>query len=670
MNIVQQAPEAATQLKRLEHLLSKVTDRSLRIELEREISKLRMNKKFGLVFEEHLPEHVRLYHLPIMIGSKVVRRHGKGDEVYDVINIKGQSIRLSHEINGNEEDAKLNEIVVIKKFGEPIYPSLIPVDSVTRAKEKSYHSIINAENFHALQLLLYSYEGKFDVIYIDPPYNTGARDWKYNNNYIDNNDQFRHSKWLSMMKRRLLIAKKLLKPDGVLIVAIDDNEVHNLTLLLKDSFKERSLEKVIIVHHPQGNNGINVWATHEYALFATPNGQKSLFGYKHEMKEEYWSLRRSGTGAGNWRHGRPKMFYAILVDEQNKKIIGVGDEIGRDEKYPTGKTKEGYKMIYPLDDSGGERVWRYGRETMIEKIAKGEIVLRGKGTSSLAVAAPPRTHTPIFSVWNDPKYNAGTAGANLLTNIMGNANAFPFPKSVYTVQDCIGAACRDKPEALILDFFAGSGTTLHATCLLNSEDDGARRCILVTNNEVGEKKAKEMMEKEIYPGNPKFDKYGICESVTWPRSKYIVNGKRDDGSELEGEYINGKSLAEGFHENIQYFQLDYLDPNDVAYREKLNDILPMLWMSAGSVGMYESIKKKEAWFFPKNSNYAVLTDESKFASFKKIIKESPNISYVFLVTDSEDAFRDMCNNLPSMIKSKMLYRSYLENFRINVPQEI
>lgn len=655
---------------RLDYLLSQIKDPALRNELERETSKIRMNKKFGLVFEEHLPEHVRLYHLPIKAGVKVVKRDGRGDDVFIVQSVKGKNAMITHEIDGHFEEIDQTELVVIKKFEEPVYPSLIPVDSVTRDKTKPYHTIINAENFHALELLLYSYEGMVDVIYIDPPYNTGARDWKYNNNYVDSNDSYRHSKWLSMMKRRLLIATRFLKSDGVLIVAIDENEQNTVSLLLRELCIERDLEKVIVVHHPQGNNGINLWTTHEYALFTVPKARKSLFGYKHEMKEEFWSLRRSGTGAGNWRSGRPKMFFAIHIDEKKRKIIGVGEELGREEKYQTGHTKEGYKMLYPIDEKGGERIWRYGRETMIEKIQRGEIVIKGRDCTSLAVAAPPRSHTPIFSVWDAPQYNAGTAGANLLTNIMGNRNTFPFPKSLYTVQDCIGAACRDRPHALILDFFAGSGTTLHATALLNAEDDGNRRCILVTNNEVGEKKANELAEQGIQPGMEEYEKHGICESVTWKRCKYAVNGKRDDGTILEGEYLNGRKMSDGFAENIQYFKLDYLDPNDIEYRHKLADILPILWLSAGCKGAYHALKKAEDWFMPEESAFAVLIEESKFTAFKDSLSKRKDVTHVFLVTDSEEAFRDMCKRLPSSIETKMLYRSYLENFRINIPHDL
>jgi len=136
----------------------------------------------------------------------------------------------------------------------------------------------------------------------------------------------------------------------------------------------------------------------------------------------------------------------------------------------------------------------------------------------------------------------------MVRNIVGRE--FPFPKSLYAVQDCLKAIVRNKKDALILDFFAGSGTTLHATCLLNCEDDGNRRCILVTNNEVKESSAKTLNEQGYFPGDIEFEREGICETITWPRSKYVINGFRDDGTELSGEYLNGRKFNQGFDDNI------------------------------------------------------------------------------------------------------------------------
>ncbi|MFH1444686.1 MAG: DNA methyltransferase [Candidatus Peregrinibacteria bacterium] len=653
---------------RLDYLLSRVTEADLRAGLERETAKLRMNRKFGLVFEEHMPEHVRLYQLPITVGAKVVRREGKGDDVFNVIDLKKGQAHLSHEIDGHWEDTKVDELVVIKKFGEPMYPSLVPVERITRGKEKPYHSVINAENFHALQLLLYCYEGKLDVIYIDPPYNTGAHDWKYNNNYVDSNDQYRHSKWLSMMKRRLILAKRLLTSNGVLIVAIDDYEMFHLGPLIEDIYKEYVIETAVVDHHPQGGGGTNISRTHEYAIFCIPKGT-TLVGNETAEDEDEWSLIRSGTATNNYRVGRPNSFYAILVDPESGKPVDVGPALGGSERYPKGKTAEGLIRCYPLDAQGRERVWRYTRDPMLTKIREKKIIRTEKGTFKVIVDRKEK-RDPIFSNWYGSAYNAGTHGTSMLADILGADNSFSYPKSLYTVESCIGAVCRNNPHALILDFFAGSGTTLHATCYLNSSDKGSRQCILITNNEVDEKVVKELVSKGIYPGDPRYEKRGICESVTWPRCSFSVRGKRDNGAPLPGEYINGRKMSEGFMENIQYFHLDYLDPNDVAYREKLTDILPMLWLVAGAKGGLESPKKNDQWFIPKKSPFAVLLQETAFAGFKEAIAKCENLKYVFIVTDSEEAYREMCQCLPQKLKTKMLYKSYLENFRINTSHNL
>ncbi len=666
-------PDITTQLAdkpyaRLDYLLGKVPDPVLRSELDREVGKLRMNKKFGLVFEEHLPEHIRLYHLPVSIGAKVVLRDGRGDAVFAVEAVSKTKATIRHEIEGSTQEAALKDLVVIKKFGEPVFPSLLPVDRVERSKDKPWHTIINAENFHALQLLLYAYEGMVDVIYIDPPYNTGARDWKYNNNYVDDNDLYRHSKWLSMMKRRLVLAKRLLSKNGVLIVAIDDYEMFHIGPLIEELFKEYQIETAVVDHHPQGGGGTDLSRTHEYAIFCVPK-DTILVGNETAEEEDEWSLMRSGTATNNYRVGRPNSFFAILVDPKKGVPVDVGPALAGGERYPKGSTENGLLRCYPIDGQGRERVWRYTRDSMLEKIRDKKIIRTEKGTFKVIVDRKEK-RDPIFSNWYGSAYNAGTHGTSLLAGILGNGNSFSYPKSLYSVESSIGAVCRNNPSALILDFFAGSGTTLHATSYLNTGDEGQRRCILVTNNEVEEAKAKELAKKNIFPSDKKYEAHGICESVTWPRCKFAVNGRRDDKTKLSGEYLSGRKLNDGFQENIQYFRLDYLDPNDIEYREKLSDVLPILWLTAGAVGAYEGLEKDGRWLIAPKSPYAVLMKEEHFASFLKEVKKRTDITHIFLVTDAEESYRDMCAVLPAKVTPKMLYRSYLQNFRINIPHDV
>src|SRR5579862_9811880 len=252
----------------IEDLIKQIADSSLRELLTAEVARLKATKRFGLVFEEHLPELVRLPGLPVRNGIRVVRKDDTRGATYRVISaISGQKIKIAPEGGGAEEAVERSSVVVAKAFGEPMYPALVPVDALERAPGKPWHVLINAENYHALQLLLYGYDSKVDVIYIDPPYNTGARDWRYNNDYVGADDQWRHSKWLSMMKKRLLIAKRLLKCDGVLIVTIDEHEVWHLGNLLESLFPECGIQLVTIVINQKGVAQGRLARVEEYAYF-------------------------------------------------------------------------------------------------------------------------------------------------------------------------------------------------------------------------------------------------------------------------------------------------------------------------------------------------------------------------------------------------------------------
>ena len=217
----------------IHELLAQVTDEDLRKRLEVEIDKLSKNKKFGLVFEEHIPECTALYDVAIKRGMTVARKNGPISEQYSVLSLRNgtascvrkvaEGVSAPKAVVPNVEKFPVDELVAVAQFGEPIYPYLKPMGSVCNAPDSDlWHTLIEADNYHALQLLEYLYAGKVDCIYIDPPYNTGAKDWKYNNDYVDSNDVYRHSKWLSMMKKRLLLAKRLLNPkDSVVVVTID-----------------------------------------------------------------------------------------------------------------------------------------------------------------------------------------------------------------------------------------------------------------------------------------------------------------------------------------------------------------------------------------------------------------------------------------------------------------
>jgi adenine-specific DNA-methyltransferase len=231
------------------------------------------------VFEEHLPETVRLPRLPVREGELVALKRESGNQLWRVKRIRNdiaiceskvESFPPTREVG---KEFPIADLVVVRNFGEPIYPALVAVDRVQRGgPDNRWHVHINADNYQALQLLLYCYEGKADVIYIDLPYNTGARDWKYNNDYVDKNDTFRHSKWLSMMKKRLRLVKQLLKPDGVFIVTIDEHEVHHLGNLLEEELREYSRQMVTIVINQKGVAQGRLSRVEEHAFFCFAPG--------------------------------------------------------------------------------------------------------------------------------------------------------------------------------------------------------------------------------------------------------------------------------------------------------------------------------------------------------------------------------------------------------------
>jgi adenine-specific DNA-methyltransferase len=526
-------------MAKIEDLIQQIPDERLRKGIAAEVKALKKTKKFGLVFEEHLPETVRLPHLPVKPGELVAVKSESGNRLWRVKTIEKKIATCDAAVEGYPSHKETNKefpvsgLVVVRSFGEPIYPALVPMDRVERGgPDKPWHLLINADNFHALQLLLYCYEGKVDVIYIDPPYNTGARDWKYNNDYVDATDAWRHSKWLSMMKKRLALGKRLLKPDGILICAVDDYEVSHLGCLLEELFPGFTIETLVVCHHPQGGGGQNLSRIHEYAFFCVPPGI-SLKGKPVAQEEDEWSLQRAGTDRRNFRHGRPNQFYAIHINPKTNKVIGVGPRLAKDESYSKERLPDGSIRVYPIDKNGAERVWRYERETMLKEIEAGDIIRTERGTLKVRVDRQGK-FDPIFSVWTGARYNSGENGTTLISNILGHPAAFSYPKSLYNVADCIASFVRDRPNALVVDFFSGSGTTLNATAYLNAGDEGKRQCILVTNNELEVEQSTKLQKAGLFYGDSEFEKYGVCDSVTWPRCKYVINGKRDDGTELSG----------------------------------------------------------------------------------------------------------------------------------------
>ena len=460
--------------------------------------------------------------------------------------------------------------------------------------------LIEGDNYHSLCVLNYTHKKNIDLIYIDPPYNTGAKNWKYNNDFVDKEDAYRHSKWLSMMRHRLNLAKNLLKDDGVLICAIDDNEQAHLSVLIESIFAAHEQHIVTILHNPKGVQGTNFSYTHEYAIFVIPKDRKTIGDRSLSEKEIYVSNLRN-WGNESERTDAKNCFYPIIVSD--KKIVGFGDVAPNDfhPKSANEKQKNGNIFIWPIDEKGVERKWRYARQS-VEAI-KDILQIKGAENSIIQIMIA-KNYGTYKTVWTDKQYDASEYGTKLLRDIIPNCD-FDFPKSLYTVYDCLFAVIGDRPHANVLDFYAGSGTTGHAVLEMNKIDDGKRKFILCTNNE-----------------------NDICESVTYERIKRVIKGYKNKKDER----------VDGIPGNLSYYKTDFVDieqihkiPDDAKIR--------VTYQAGEMIAVREDtineIEKNEWWqIFEGDGRMTAIyfkEDKSKLAELVDKIekKNMPAALYIF-----------------------------------------
>lgn len=694
-------------------LISQIQDESLRNRIQEEVNKMTKQKKFGLVFEEHMPESTPLYDMPIKKGSNVMLRDNKDDKsIYVVLNIENDTAVCTKSEQADETvNFALKDIVRIAEFGESIYPYLKPLDSVCNAPDSDlWHTLIEADNYHALQLLEYLYADKVDCIYIDPPYNTGAKDWKYNNDYVDGADSYRHSKWLSFMQRRLKLAKKLLNSrDSVLIVTIDEKEYLHLGCLLEEMFSGANMQMISSAINGKGvarnsefarvNEYVYIVRFGECGVNPLPLPDEWIGNVKTSTtKQVRWgSLMRSGSGA--LRSDSPGCFYPIFISKDKKHFCGAGEVVPAEVDRSTVEVPEGTIALFPVHDDGVEGRWQYSRDKFLEiqrkgyvristqtangkeatlryisegwqkKVESGQIAVLGRAEDGSVIIDDSDYEKEFIpgNQWWIPAHDATEFGSKLLTNFIGKR--FSFPKSLYAVHDVLRFFVTNNPNALIVDFFAGSGTTMHAVNLLNAEDGGHRRCIMVTNNEVSADEAKTLKDKGYQPGDAEWEKLGIARYVTWPRTVCSIEGHDVNGNPLKGDYLGSEPLmhmADGFKANAAFFKLGFLDSTAVSLGMHFSEMLPTLWMKAGAKGKCPELSGEQIpdmLILPENK-FAVLINENAFADFAEKLAEYPEIQTVFLATDYEVNYQSMVKNL-NVAEAYQLYRDYLDHFRLN-----
>lgn len=723
-------------------LIAQITDEGLRKRLEQEVNKLSKQKKFGLVFESHLPEVTPFYDMPIKAGCKVILRDRREDKnIYIVLTVDNGMAVCGLKSAEETKSISVNDLVRVAEFGESIYPYLKPIDCVCNSSEDDFwHALIEADNYHALQLLEYLYASRVDCIYIDPPYNNRDKSWKYNNDYVDSSDSYAHSKWLSFMEKRLRIAKKLLNPKkSVLILTIDEKEYLHIGCLLEEIFPDAQIQMITSVISAKGVVRNDQFSRVEEYIFVVEYGEVSFSKLPFNMLDddikkeadreiEWLGFRRRAPQAK--RNSRPNQFYPVYVNNETGIIEAIGDVVKQGVDRNTISVPEGCTALWPLSKDGDERLWSLIPEQARTNLEKGYLRVKNwnkkertgtvyylpSGTIDDIESGKARTigknndgsiiakyeaegTTPPKRVWNMKSHNAETYGTNVLNSILGKR--FDYPKSIYAVHDTLSFFVGNNPNALIIDFFAGSGTTLHAVNLLNAEDNGNRRCVLVTNNEMSVEEEKQLIDAGHLPGDEEWESLGIANYVTWPRIVGCIKGKDIDGNVLQGNYgvdketyelqklkvvegdktktINAyikkneplyPKLAElkvgdGFRSNAIFLKLGFLDKTSVALGMQFKELLPVLWMKAGAKGRCPEIKEDcpKMLILPEN-RFAVLVDENAFLEFNDEIKKHPSIQTIYIVTDYEVNYRSMVRSM-NVKETYQLYRDYLDNFRIN-----
>lgn len=454
-----------------------------------------------------------------------------------------------------------------------------------------WNFIIEGDNLQALYLLEKTHKGRVDCIYIDPPYNTGAKDWKYNNDYVDGNDVYRHSKWLSMMKSRLLLAKHLLNPDeSVLIVTIDEKEYLHLGCLLEEMFSDAKIQMISSVINPKGTARTNEFSRVNEFIFFVMIGDYKLSRTGNDMLtqdvSEDSTVRWRGfprTGRKGLRPVNPGSWYPIYYNCIDDSFHSVGEAVYEGAELPA--APEGTYAVWPPVRNGEEYSWamvpatfrklyemgaiKFGKpikgkgspisyltNNQLKQIENGLIQVTGRdsnGSLVVSYSTDAKTTAPKTQ-WNLTSHEAGAYGTNIIGSIIPGRR-FAFPKSLYAVHDSIRFFIANKPEAIVVDFFAGSGTTMHAVNLLNAEDGGKRTCIMVTNNEISAAEENEFKRRGIGKGSEEWEARGIAKYVTWPRTVCSINGVDVNGNALKGSYLGSDiPMADGFRANVKFFK--------------------------------------------------------------------------------------------------------------------
>lgn len=470
---------------------------------------------------------------------------------------------------------------------------------IEKKKDAPYNLIIEGDNYHSLSVLNYTHAGKVDIVYIDPPFNTGAKDWRYNNDYVDSTDSYRHSKWISMMYKRLSLARNILSEEGFLVCAIDENEIHNIRHLIDEIFGENNkLGMVTVIHNPKGRNLSKFFSENsEFMLVYAKN--KSLASFNDvaideevlasfELKDEegryrYEPFMRVRT---SWsRANKPNNYYPIFVSRDLSKLS------------LTKKNNDDIE-VYPKTGDGREWAWK-NIPSSFENLNVADYFKPIEIEGKIEIFHKYREKQVFKNVWTNKKYQSEFNGTNLLKKIMGG-KVFDYPKSLYLVLDILKIT--SSKNSLVLDFFAGSGTTGHAVLELNKEDGGNRKFILCTNNE-----------------------NEIAEKVCYQRIKNVIEGYSD---------------VKGIDANLKYFKTTFIPKSPVSDDTRANLVNKSTEMICVKEGTFEEVFISDYYKIFKDAKHttAILFNLDYLEEMKEKIDTISLTSSIYVFSLSNDTY--------------------------------
>lgn len=676
----------------VDNLIERIADPVLRAQIASEVSDLVERKNFGLVFQRHQPEDVEAVNVRPRRGDRARLRGDLTKQDFHVLSARAGSVVLlpldaARQVipGAPQQERSFDEVVVVKDFDYPIYPGLELVDRIDNGDDKPTHVVINGENYYALETLLYTHEGKVDIIYMDPPYNTGSDDWQYNDRYVESTDEYRHSKWLSFMERRLRHAQRLLKPSGVVFMSIDDNEQAHLRLLadqifgadnfvdtlavemsntsgmkvahaLKGSLVKntefihifrKSSEFDQVIHTPLFD-GVDGW-DYKYSSWLYDDGTIGSFTAELLQQE---NIRADAEWLGLITRGRikatdvEKLLPASVATREF--ILANLRRIARFDRAPTSLAERGPTRgtYITVAQSGKSYILTRDAKDQTKQVFPLELNYR---TSD--------DHVPRFGrtvIRGD--FWKGFYRDMARVDQEGGVGFANGKKPVRLIKQLIKWS-NNSPEAVILDFFGGSGTTTHAVMSLNAEDDGRRQSILITNNEVSKVTSNRLRSTGALPGDDVWEAEGVFQSVTMPRINNAIRGSNNEDAS------NGAPL----NENVAFYRLTYEDENQVALNRRFEAIAPLLWLKAGASGQVVH-RPDGLWALPNESVYGVLFDVAAAHEFAEAVtKREKDLQHVFVVADSESSYQAAISYLPTSmrISTTRLYADYLHSFEIN-----